>query len=101
MNENFMNIGRDPTTPLDLKSISMEQQYSQLTEEEKLMVYHKLVLKADHRICDIETFIKEEINSFVTKKEINLSPKYKLYFTIFKENLQNIIKRICFHWQCK
>lgn len=45
-------------------------------------------------IVDIETFIKEEINSFVTKKEINLSPKYKLYFTIFKENLQNIIKRI-------
>lgn len=56
---NFVNIGTDPTRPLD-KSISLEQQYSKLTDEEKLMVYHKLVLKADHRICDIETFIKDD-----------------------------------------
>lgn len=60
MNNDFMNIGIDPTQPLDLKTISMEQQYSNLTDEEKLMMYHRLVLKADHRICDIETFIKDD-----------------------------------------
>ena len=42
---NFVNIGTDPTRPLD-KSISLEQRYSKLTDEEKIMVYHKLVLKA-------------------------------------------------------
>lgn len=57
---NFLNIKNDPTNPLNLGSVPLEQQYSKLTDEEKLMIYHKLVLKADHRICDIETFIKDD-----------------------------------------
>ena len=32
----------DPTTPLDFKSISVEQQYSKLTDQEKLLVFCKI-----------------------------------------------------------
>lgn len=54
MRENFINIKNDPTVG------SLEDQYNQLSEEEKLMVYHKLILKADRRIADIDTFIKDD-----------------------------------------
>lgn len=50
----FINIKNDPTVG------SLEDQYNKLSEDEKLMVYHKLVLKADRRITDIDTFIKDD-----------------------------------------
>ncbi len=56
--------------------------------------YVRMQFIENKEITDVTTFIDEEIHSFVTKKEINLSPKYKIYFNIFKENLFNIIKRI-------
>lgn len=51
---NFTEIKNDPTKG------SLEDQYNQLSEEDKLLVYHKLILKADRRISDIETFIKDD-----------------------------------------
>ena len=60
MEQSFIDIGLDPTSPLNLSREVLEAQYESLTDEEKLSVYHKLVLKANHRICDIETFIKDD-----------------------------------------
>ena len=39
---NFTDIGDDPTLGIDLNSISLEQQYSSLTDHEKLLVFCKL-----------------------------------------------------------
>lgn len=51
---NFTDIKNDPTKG------SLEDQYNQLSEEDKLKVYHKLILKADRRIADIDTFICDD-----------------------------------------
>ena len=51
---NFTEIKNDPTKG------SLEDQYNQLSEEDKLLVYHKLILKADRRITDIDTFICDD-----------------------------------------
>ena len=41
MSDNFINQ-HDPTKPLDLDGVSLESQYSKLTEQEKLMVFCKI-----------------------------------------------------------
>lgn len=41
-NNNFTRINNDPTTELDLSGVSLEKQYSSLTEHEKLLVFAKL-----------------------------------------------------------
>lgn len=41
-NYNFTRINDDPTTELDLSGVSLKDQYSSLTEHEKLLVFAKL-----------------------------------------------------------
>lgn len=55
----FMHIGDDPTSPLDLSAVSIESQYTKLSESEKLLVFYKLK-GIDRKICDIETFINDD-----------------------------------------
>ena len=40
--ENFTRINDDPTSDLDLSGVSLNDQYSKLTEHEKLLVFAKL-----------------------------------------------------------
>ena len=42
MKNNFTRINDDPTTDLDLSGVSLKEQYSKLTEHEKLLVFAKL-----------------------------------------------------------
>jgi hypothetical protein len=41
-NYNFTQINDDPTKDLDLSGVSLENQYSSLTEHEKILVFCKL-----------------------------------------------------------
>ena len=58
MSNNFINH-RDPTSPIDLSQISLEQQYYNLTQEEKDLLVCKF-LGMDHKPVDIITFISDD-----------------------------------------
>ena len=69
MNNNFISQF-DPTTPLDLSQITLQQQYTKLTEKEKIMIGAKF-LGMDHVPVDISTFINDEYylgNELITNK---------------------------------
>ena len=55
---NFLDINNDPTTPIDLNGISLEQQYSNLTDKEKNLIAAKL-LGMNHLPVDINTFLQD------------------------------------------
>jgi hypothetical protein len=56
--ENFINH-QDPTAPLDLNNIDIQEQYTKLTESEKTMVAAK-VLGMNHVPVDILTFLCDD-----------------------------------------
>jgi hypothetical protein len=58
MENKFVNH-TDPTTPIDLKKITLEQQYAKLTESEKLQVACK-ILGMNHVPVDFKTFLFDD-----------------------------------------
>ncbi|MBQ2600266.1 hypothetical protein II582_02650 [bacterium] len=50
---------KDPTKKLDLDSISLEEQYTKLTEEEKLIIGAKM-LGMDHLSVSIDQFLTDD-----------------------------------------
>lgn len=57
MNNNFINH-TDPTLPIDFGSVTLESQYTKLTEREKLIVASKC-LGMNHVPVDIQTFLDD------------------------------------------
>lgn len=50
---------KDPTKKLDLDSVSLEEQYTKLTEEEKILVGAKL-LGFSRLPCTIDQFVEDD-----------------------------------------
>lgn len=60
MNNNNQFINHtDPTKPIDLNKVTLEQQYTRLTEEEKLQVACK-ILGMNHVPTDFRTFLHDD-----------------------------------------
>lgn len=84
--EKFINH-TDPTLPVDLSSISpIEQAYSKLTEEEKLMVTCKL-LGMNHVPVDFKTFLFDDY--FLGQETGNGSRIFKFWLDKFPQIFPN------------
>lgn len=78
----FIN-NSDPTKKLDLDSISLEQQYTKLTEEEKLMVGARL-LGMNHLSVSIDQFLDDEYYLGL------ITNKGKAVFNFWRDKLRKI-----------
>lgn len=82
MENNFENFNKfmdqkDPTKKLDLNSISLEEQYTKLTDEEKLLVGHRM-LGMDHMCVEIEQFLEDDFYlGLITNKGKSVFPFWK------------------------
>jgi hypothetical protein len=83
--ENFNKFmdQKDPTKKLDLNSISLEEQYTKLTDEEKLLVGHRM-LGMDHRCVEIEQFLDDDFYLGL------ITNKGKAVFPFWKDKLKQI-----------
>lgn len=59
MDKNEFINHQNPTTPIDLSQISLEQQYTNLTQEEKDLLVCKF-LGMNHKPVDIITFVSDD-----------------------------------------
>ena len=83
--ENFTRINDDPTTDLDLSGVSLEKQYSKLSEHEKLLVASKL-LGMNHLCVSIDRFLEDPY--FLGSKEI--TDEGRSVFDIWRKSLREI-----------
>lgn len=83
--ENFNKFTdhKDPTKKLDLESISVEEQYAKLTEEEKLLVGAKL-LGMNHLSVSIDQFLTDEFYLGL------ITNKGKAVFDFWRDKLRKI-----------
>ena len=75
----------DPTTPIDLTSIAVQNQYTKLTEHEKILLGAKF-LGMNHVPVDIMTFLQDE---YFLGSEL-ITNKGNQVFDYWKEKLQEI-----------
>ena len=59
MDQNFLNLGDDPTKPVNFKNITLEQQYNKLSEHDKQLVFCKLN-GWNHLPVDIIRFLSDD-----------------------------------------